>query len=137
MYPHWDRKIETEADGYQALVALARYLRGPDGCPWDRRQRVEDFARFALEEANELVQACTNKKNDKIAEEWGDVFFVLLAAAIAAEQEGVFSIKDALKQAHNKMIRRHEHVFGSRKAETAEEAVARWNDSKARERDQA
>jgi uncharacterized protein YabN with tetrapyrrole methylase and pyrophosphatase domain len=68
-------------------------------------------------------------------EEFGDALFVLLAAAAAAEEEGLFELKDALALAHEKMVRRHEHVFGEVKAQTPEEATAAWNAVKAREKE--
>lgn len=134
MYPHLTGTPQSEAEWFHALTELARYLRSPNGCPWDREQRAQDFARYALEECQELVEGFEQGGNDQIAEEWGDVFFVLLATAVAAEQEGRFMVRDALESAHAKMIRRHEHVFGDQKAVTPEEAIARWNTIKAKER---
>ena len=125
---------ESEDDGFSALIALARFLRGPQGCPWDREHGSIDFARFGVEEAEELVEALESDDNDHAAEEWGDVFFVMLAAAAAAEAEGRFSIESALRRAHQKMIRRHAHVFSEDRAESPEEAVARWNAIKAQEK---
>lgn len=134
MYPHLKAAPQSEAEWFQALTELARYLRSPKGCPWDREQQAQNFARYALEECQELVEGFEQGVNDKIAEEWGDVFFVLLATAVAAEQEGRFTVREALEAAHAKMIRRHEHVFGDQKAATPEEAIARWNTVKAKER---
>ncbi len=135
MYPHLDRAPEDEKDWFEALTKLARYLRGPDGCPWDREHSAAEFAADALEEAGELLDAFAGGNNAEIEEEWGDTFFVLLASAVAAEAEGRFTLREALEKAHGKMIRRHEHVFGDAKASSPEEAINRWNQIKARERD--
>ena len=59
---------------------------------------------------------------------------MLLASAAAAEAEGRFTLREALEKAHNKMVRRHEHVFGDLKAASPEDAINRWNQMKARER---
>ena len=67
MYPHWEKQPESEIDWFQALAALARYLRSPDGCPWDREQTAARFAAFAREEADEYLEAF--EKGDKMAEE--------------------------------------------------------------------
>ncbi|HOD48605.1 MAG TPA: MazG nucleotide pyrophosphohydrolase domain-containing protein [Candidatus Hydrogenedentes bacterium] len=134
MYPHWRKRPETENDWFEALVNLARHLRGPDGCPWDREHTAAQFSADATEEAGELLDAFANGENAEVEEEWGDVFFVLLAAAAAAEAEGRFTLREAMEKAHNKMIRRHEHVFGDTKASSPEDAVNRWNQIKARER---
>jgi tetrapyrrole methylase family protein / MazG family protein len=134
MYPHWKNRPESETDWFEALANLARHLRGPDGCPWDQEQKAHDFARFAREEAEEMAEAFDSGDNSHIEEEWGDTFFVLLAAAAAAEHEGLFSLRNALERAHEKMIRRHDHVFGDNPAANPEEAIERWNAIKAREK---
>jgi uncharacterized protein YabN with tetrapyrrole methylase and pyrophosphatase domain len=59
----------------------------------------------------------------------------LLATAAAAEAEGRLDVMDALRRAHGKMIRRHEHVFGDAKAETPEDAIRVWEEVKRRERE--
>ncbi|MBI5094410.1 MAG: nucleotide pyrophosphohydrolase [Candidatus Hydrogenedentes bacterium] len=133
IYPHLKKTPESESDWFEALVSLARYLRGPDGCPWDRKQSAKNFADFAREEAVELDEAFGKQDNSHIEEEFGDTFFCMLATAAAAEEEGRFTLGHALERIHEKMIRRHDHVFGEKKAQTPEEAVQMWNDVKARE----
>ena len=131
--PHLTKVPESESDWFEALANLARYLRGPDGCPWDRKQTAKNFADFAREEAVELDEAFGKEDNDHIEEEFGDTLFCMLAAAAAAESEGRFTLKHALERIHEKMIRRHDHVFGERRAQTPEEAVQMWNKIKAQE----
>ena len=136
MLPHLSEKPSSETQWFEALISLARYLRTPEGCPWDREQTTLDFAKYAVEEAGEFAQACTKSDTDDVREEFGDALFVLLAAAAAAEEEGLFKLTDALALAHEKMVRRHEHVFGDVKAQTPEEATAAWNAVKAREKNE-
>jgi uncharacterized protein YabN with tetrapyrrole methylase and pyrophosphatase domain len=69
-----------------------------------------------------------------MAEECGDALFTLLASVAAAEAEGLFTYEEMLRCAHEKMIRRHDHVFGAEKASTPEEAMEAWERSKAAER---
>ena len=133
--PHLKRPPQTEPDWFEALMSLARYLRGPEGCPWDRVQGSVEFAGFLKGEAEELVEAAKAANNPHLAEEFGDTLFTLLATAAAAEAEGRFQLIDALRAAHEKMIRRHEHVFGDAKARTPEDAVRVWNEVKRRERE--
>jgi len=64
----------------------------------------------------------------------GDCLFTLLASTAAAEAEGRFTMEGALRRAHEKMIRRHEHVFGENKAATPQEAIDSWNRIKAEEK---
>lgn len=134
MYPHYEKTPQSEQDWFEALVALARYLRSPNGCPWDRKQSSINFAGFLKEEADELMEAYSEQDDEHIEEEWGDTFFCMLATVAAAEEEGRFSLKDALEKIHEKMIRRHGHVFGEHDAETPEDAVRVWNTIKAEER---
>lgn len=134
MYPHCPQLPENEKDWFQALIDLARYLRSPEGCPWDREQTSNDFARFAREESDEMVEAFAGNDTAHAREELGDVLFCLLGAAAAAEAEGRFTLEDLLRLTHEKMIRRHDHVFGEQRASTPEEAIAMWNKIKDREK---
>ena len=138
-YPHLTSAPHTESEWFQALADLARFLRTPVGCPWDREQSAHDFAKFAVGETEEYIEALAKpnpgKKDDEhAAEEFGDALFTLLASAAAAEEEGRFKIQDALEAAHQKMIRRHDHVFGPNKATTPEEAERAWEQAKANEK---
>lgn len=126
---------DTEGGRFEALVALARFLRSPEGCPWDRAHGSRDFAGFAGEEAEELCEALDSGENPHAEEEFGDVLFTLLACAAAAEAEGRFMLKPALKRAYEKMMRRHEHVFSADRALTPEDAVNAWQNIKAREKE--
>ncbi len=135
--PYLDHLPENELDWFDALLRLSRFLRGPDGCPWDREQSSLDFAAYAKGEADELVEALRSGNNSHAEEEFGDTLFVLLASAAAAEAEGRFTVRRALERAHEKMVRRHDHVFGGAKATTPEEAVAAWNKIKETEKNHA
>lgn len=126
-YPYLNKEPASEQEWFDALIQLARYLRAPEGCPWDREQGAEDFAKFAAEESREMMEAFSAGDNGHIAEEVGDTLFCLLASIAAAEEEGRFALEAVLRGAHAKMMRRHEHVFGEVKAETPEEAIEAWN----------
>jgi uncharacterized protein YabN with tetrapyrrole methylase and pyrophosphatase domain len=134
MYPHWKKNPESEVEWFEGLTALARYLRLPEGCPWDREQGSKEFAHFAREECDELIEAFASDDNSHIEEEFGDALFCLLATAAAAEEEGRFTLESALIRIHDKMIRRHDHVFGDDKAVSPEEAIERWNQVKQAEK---
>lgn len=133
-YPHFKRTAESELDWFEALTSLARFLRSPEGCPWDREHGSRDFAGFLDEEGKELLEAFEGGDNEHIEEEFGDAFFCLLAVAAAAEEEGRFTLEGALRRIHEKMIRRHAHVFGAESAATPEDAVEVWKQVKAEER---
>ena len=125
-YPHLKKTPESETDWFEALIGLARYLR--------REQSSADFVKYLQEEAEELREAVASGDDRHTEEEFGDTFFTLLAAVAAAEEEGRFTMKDVLQRIHEKMIRRHEHVFGDVKAETPEDAIKSWNRVKEQEK---
>jgi tetrapyrrole methylase family protein / MazG family protein len=133
-HPHIEKQPESLPEWFEALFQMARYLRGPQGCPWDRKQTSKNFADFLREEAAELDEAFANDDNTHIEEEFGDTFFNMLACAAAAEEEGRFTLQNALERIHEKMIRRHDHVFGEQTAKTPEDAIAVWNAIKDREK---
>ena len=132
-YPYISQKPADEAETFTALIDLARYLRTPDGCPWDREQNSKKFAMFHKEEGQEMIDAF-EEGDDALEEEFGDCLFTLLAMVAAAEEEGRFTLESAMRRSLKKMIRRHDHVFGEKKAATAEEAVAAWDKVKAEEK---
>lgn len=133
-YPHWKKPPHNELEWFEALINLARYLRGPDGCPWDREQTALSFAQYAVKEGEELVEAFGRGDDTHSEEELGDTLFVLLAAVAAAESEGRFTLESVLRRVHEKMIRRHDHVFGENKAKTPEDAIAAWDRIKRQEK---
>jgi uncharacterized protein YabN with tetrapyrrole methylase and pyrophosphatase domain len=136
-YPHLNQAPANESQWHQALVDLARYLRTPEGCPWDREQDARAFAGFLCEESREYVDSLDGNDREHMAEECGDALFTLLASVAAAEEAGIFTYADVLERAHEKMIRRHDHVFGEVKAKTPEEAVAAWERVKREEKNEA
>lgn len=132
--PWLDKMPETEGEWFSALLALVRHLRGPQGCPWDRQQNAIRFAGYVREETGELIEALESRDTECVAEEWGDTLFTLLAMAAAAEEEGVLNVREALQGAHEKLVRRHAHIFGGREAGSPEEVAAMWADIKSEEK---
>lgn len=131
--PHLKALPENEREWFQALMDLARYLRTPEGCPWDREQTSRSFAGFLVDETQELLEAF--ETNDAhLEEEYGDCIFTLLASVAAAEEEGRVNMETLLRRIHEKMIRRHVHVFGENKAASPQDAIDSWNRIKAQER---
>lgn len=119
---------------FQRLLEIIAHLRGPGGCPWDRKQTHESLARHMVEEAHEAVDAVHHGDMDHLAEELGDLMLqVVLHGQIGAE-EGTFDVRDSLRSIITKLVRRHPHVFGEVKLDTPEEVIARWERIKAEER---
>jgi XTP/dITP diphosphohydrolase len=125
--------MTSELDKLVETVAL---LRAPGGCPWDADQTHESLVRYLVEESHELIEAIEAGDRTEMIEELGDVLYqVLFHADIAAHTAGEdFDIQDVAAHMTAKMVGRHPHVFGDRKAETADDVVAFWDDLKAEEK---
>jgi uncharacterized protein YabN with tetrapyrrole methylase and pyrophosphatase domain len=108
----------------QRLIKLARRLRAPGGCPWDRSQDFRSFKSCVLDEVQEIAQAIEAGDFDNLAEEIGDTLWNMAFLVVLAEEERRFDLEKVLKRVHEKMISRHPHVFGDVKAVTPEEALA-------------
>jgi len=121
-------------EAFRELVTIMARLRAPDGCPWDREQTLPDLARYLREEADEVLQAVERGEMPAVAEELGDVLFNLVHAALIAEEQGAFTLRDVIRGACDKIVRRHPHVFGDARAATTEEVLAHWERVKAEER---
>src|SRR5258708_2643711 len=119
---------------FAKLAAVMARLRAPGGCPWDREQTHSTLRTYLIEEAYEVLDALDSRDDSKFAEELGDLLLqVLFHAQIAAEQRR-FSINDVIREIHDKMIRRHPHVFGNVKAKTSAQVLRNWELLKKQER---
>ncbi len=105
-------------------------LRSPEGCPWDREQTLASIKPYTLEETYELLEAIDADNNEWIAEELGDVLLQVLLDAQIGKDEGRFDLIQVMAQLNDKMIRRHPHVFGEEKAESAADVSQHWNRAK-------
>ncbi|MCY3756466.1 MAG: MazG family protein, partial [Acidobacteria bacterium] len=116
------------------LVALVDRLRGPDGCPWDREQTFDTLKPLLLEEAYETLEALDSGDRSAFRGELGDLLFQVVFLSQMAETEGAFDIDEVADGVVGKMVRRHPHVFGDAKADSAEGVLNQWEDIKRRER---
>jgi MazG family protein len=120
--------------GIARLVSIVDRLRAPDGCPWDRKQTIESMAPHLVEEAYEMLEAIESARDGDTAEEAGDVLMVIALICRIAEQTGRFDLATAANAVSDKLVRRHPHVFGEVKADSAEQVVANWEAIKKAER---
>jgi len=119
---------------FEDLVSLMTRLRGPDGCPWDRKQTLPDLKPYVIEEAYEVVDAIDRDDRASLAEEVGDMMLEAVFIAEVTREEGSFDIYDAITAVHDKLVRRHPHVFGDVQANDAEEVLVNWEKLKNEER---
>ncbi len=127
-------KARPIAQAFEALYELVLYLRGENGCPWDKAQGLESIFDCIKEEAGELGEALQEGNFDGVSEEWGDTLFTCLMFSAIAEESGRFSPEQALRAIEAKMIRRHPHIFGSSSVSAVEEVLAQWDRIKAKEK---
>lgn len=119
------------------LVELMAHLRSPEGCPWDRAQDYDSVKGLLLEEAYEVIDAVNQRDFKGIEEELGDLLFQVVFYSRLAEEDGRFDIDHVIGGVYEKLVRRHPHVFGEKRARTPEEALKSWTAVKESERDMA
>lgn len=124
---------------------LVRTLR--EQCPWDQEQTHRSLTRHLLEETYEVLEAIEAHDPDDPAldahleEELGDLLFQVEFHAVIAEQDGRFSMADVARGIHDKLVRRHPHVFGPVAGEaghvdatTSDEVLTSWEQIKKAEK---
>ena len=117
------KKVEFNRERpFDSVYELFCYLRSPDGCPWDREQKFDNYVGFLKEELKELDDAGMGEER---IEETLDVFFNSLMLLICLEEEGV-AIKSQLSKLYKKYFDRHPHVFGNENAKNAEDVLEIW-----------
>jgi len=121
-------------DGVGASFEVARRLRAPDGCPWDREQSHESLRPYLLEETHELLEVIDRRLDDgKLMEELGDVLFQVAMHAAIAEERGGFDAARLSEAVAAKMVARHPHVFGDERVADAADVLRVWERRKAEE----
>jgi len=132
--PTGNRGKESAGAWFERLVALQARLRAPEGCPWDIEQTHLTLRTYLIEEAYEVLEALESGDDAKFAEELGDLLLQVVFHAQIASEEGRFTVADVLREIHQKMVRRHPHVFGGKSANNAREVLKNWEQIKAEER---
>lgn len=128
------RRDRLAGEWFSKLVALQARLRAPGGCPWDREQTHESLRKFLVEETYEVLDAMESGDPRKFHSELGDLLLQVVFHSILAEETGKFTISDVIESVHEKMVRRHPHVFGDVKAKDSAAVLKNWEQIKAAER---
>ncbi len=124
----------TAGEWFEKLVAVQARLRAPNGCPWDREQTHQSLRTYLLEEAYEVLEALESENDAKFAEEMGDLLLQIVFHSQIAREEGRFTVSEVIREIHDKMVRRHPHVFGKTRAKDSAEVLRNWEQIKAEER---
>ena len=123
---------------YVRFHELVRTLRHE--CPWDVEQTHRSLIPYLVEETYEVVDALQALDDDRpstdddLVEELGDLLFQIEFHATIAEQEGRFTIADVTQGIHDKLVRRHPHVFADVAADDTETVLENWDDIKQAEK---
>ena len=121
-----------------ALLELMARLRNPEtGCPWDQKQTFATIAPYTIEEAYEVADAIERGDPLKIRDELGDLLFQVVFHAQMAQERGWFDFAQVAGGIHEKLVRRHPHVFGGKSVAGEAELLKNWEELKARERAEA
>ncbi len=110
--------------GFRHLLEIMDELR--EKCPWDREQTFDSLRNLTVEETFELSDAIFQKDYKDMCKELGDLMLhIVFYSKIASEQQ-LFEVKDVLNQLCDKLIRRHPHIYGTIKADSANEVHENW-----------
>jgi len=128
--------------GYVRFHQLARTLR--EQCPWDIEQTHQSLVPYLIEESYEVVDAIADLADDEVSdalliEELGDLLYQIEFHATIAEQAGRFTIADVTAGIHDKLVRRHPHVFGDEHGiavdvDGADQVLTNWEEIKRAEK---
>jgi MazG family protein len=132
--PASGRDVQPAGKSFAKLVALQARLRAPGGCPWDGEQTHESLRKFLVEETYEVLDAMESGDAREFSGELGDLLLQVVFHAALAEEAGRFTITDVIESIHDKLVRRHPHVFGKVKAANSAQVLKNWEQLKAAER---
>lgn len=118
--------MQEQGSSLPRLARLMARLRGPQGCPWDKKQTLLNLKVYLIDEAYEVLQAVDSGDPELLCEELGDLLFQIVFMARVAQEQGVFDLEEVIRRIEEKMIRRHPHVFASAAASTPQEVLNQW-----------
>ena len=133
-----ETKVGKPAAGHGAAIsesiAIMARLRARDGCPWDREQTFDTIMPHTLEETYEVFDAIERRAWPDLKDELGDLLLQVLFYAQMAEEAGYFSIEDVAANLNAKLVRRHPHIFGDVRVESASDVNRNWEAIKRQEK---
>jgi MazG family protein len=112
------------ADALLDLQDLTRHLRRE--CPWDREQTAVTIVPHTVEEAYEVADAALAENDSALHAELGDLLFQVYFLSLLLEERGEGDLESVARDVHEKLVRRHPHVFGDAEARTAGRVRERW-----------
>jgi tetrapyrrole methylase family protein/MazG family protein len=128
------KDLPQDMDKFETLANIIARLRAPDGCPWDKEQTHASLRANLLSECYETLAALDEGDASKLCEELGDLLLQIVLHAQIAKDKNEFEIGDVIRGITAKIIRRHPHIFGSKKVKDADEVMHNWEVLKRQER---
>ncbi|HEY7641864.1 MAG TPA: nucleoside triphosphate pyrophosphohydrolase [Steroidobacteraceae bacterium] len=120
------------------LLQIMARLRDPQrGCPWDLEQTSRTIAPYTIEEAYEVADAIERDDASGLRDELGDLLFQVVFHAQMASERGAFAFDDVAAAICDKLERRHPHVFGDARIDSAAAQTVAWEEQKRLERERA
>jgi MazG family protein len=116
------------AEALLDLQELTRRLR--QDCPWDREQTARTIVPHTIEEAYEVADAAVAGQDAELHGELGDLLFQVYFLSLLLEERGAGDLESVARYVHEKLVRRHPHVFGDAEARTAGRVRERWESIK-------
>jgi nucleoside triphosphate diphosphatase len=123
----------TLAEALVDLQELTERLR--QDCPWDREQTERTIVPHTVEEAYEVADAAIEHDDAKLSDELGDLLFQVYFLALLLSEKGSSDLEAIARAVHEKLVRRHPHVFGEAEARTAGRVRERWEEIKRTQED--
>jgi tetrapyrrole methylase family protein/MazG family protein len=123
-----------KGSSFEQFQEIIAHLRAPDGCPWDREQTHLTLRKHLIEESYETLDALDSGVVTKMKEEFGDLLLQIVLNAQIAQESAEFTMTDVIKGIHDKIIRRHPHVFGDVEVDGVGNVLQNWEKIKADER---
>ncbi|HEY7017467.1 MAG TPA: nucleoside triphosphate pyrophosphohydrolase [Gaiellaceae bacterium] len=112
------------AEALLELQQLTERLRRD--CPWDREQTARTIVPHTVEEAYEVAEAALADDRGKLVDELGDLLFQVYFLALLLQEEGAGDLEAVARGVHEKLVRRHPHVFGETDAKTPGRVRENW-----------
>jgi len=99
-------------------------------CPWAREQTARTIVPHTVEEAYEVADAAYGDDPAKLLDELGDLLFQVYFLALLLEERGEGDLEAVARAAHDKLVRRHPHVFGDAQVDGPGAVRVRWEQIK-------
>lgn len=116
------------------LISTIKTLRGPSGCPWDKRQTSKSLIKYLKEETAELIDGLHKDDHSNICEELGDVLYLIIMITEVYSDQDTFNFDDVIEKVNQKLIRRHPHVFSDSKITDEKGLKEQWESIKRAEK---